>query len=88
MRKFLAALSLVIVFAASCAGDSFDREGLIETMMSDGLDEQQAACTVDGMVEEFGEEAVATDTFTSGEGPGADAQERQLQILTRCLFGS
>ncbi len=81
MRKFIAAISLVVVFATGCT-TTFDREGSIEDLMEEGLDRQQAECAIDEMVDRFGE-----DKLMSDDDPTAAEQEVLFEIMSDCLFG-
>lgn len=83
-RRFLlsigAAVALTIGLAA--CGTSFDRDGAVEELMDGGLTEEQANCAVDAMIEEFGEDKLASD-----DDPTPEEQAIAIDIVSGCVLG-
>lgn len=79
MRKLIACLLLVVIFAAGCSS-GFDREGTIDDIVSDGVPREQATCMVDAMVDEFSEEQLMSD-----DDPSPEDTEILFEIMTNCL---
>lgn len=77
----LAAVVALTMGLAAC-GSSFDREGAVEELMDGGLSEEQANCAVDAMIEEFGEDKLASD-----DDPTDEEQAIVIDIVSDCVLG-
>ena len=63
-------------------GGSSARDEAVDRAVEDGLSREVAECLVDGVADEFGEEALAEDY----EGT-PDQLDRVFEITDGCLFG-
>lgn len=76
IATFIAAALMLLV--ASCGG--FDRGGAIDDLVEAGFPEAQAACVVDGIVDELGEDRVTND-----DDPTPEETEIIEEITLGCL---
>lgn len=86
MKNRFRLLAVVLAFgsvAAAC-GDSYDRQELIDELVTDtGITEEQATCMADGM-----EEQIGVDRLNDRGNPTAEEEQVMADIAIDCLLGS
>lgn len=73
---------LMAAVAACGGGSSFDRAEAVDDMVATGLDRDDAECVVDAMVDEFGEDTVASD-----DEPTPEQVDRMIELTNACVLG-
>ncbi len=78
-------LAGVVAVVAACGGGSdFDRAAAVDDMVeASGMERAQAECLVDAMVDEFGE-----DTLASDRTPTDEESARMVELTTDCVLGA
>lgn len=81
LTRFVPAIVAASLVFTACGG-GFDRQGSIDDLMegTPSLTEEQAACIVDGIVDEFG-----VDRATSDDAPTEEEAAQLSQISQICL---
>ena len=83
VRRISAVVLGAMLLLGACGGDSFDRDELIQELVDESggiVDETQASCIVDGMIEEFGE-----DKLNSNDDPTDEEQAKVLDLTLECV---
>lgn len=92
-RLLTGIVALGLAFGASaCSGDKeIDKEGSVEQLVDNGMDQATAECIVDGIDREFGDDQDALDVILDDNADITDLteedQERFNQIATDCTGG-
>ncbi|MEM9033378.1 MAG: hypothetical protein AAGD18_02200 [Actinomycetota bacterium] len=82
IRRAAVGLTLALTIAACGGGSSFDRDDAVSDFVDSGLTQDQAECVVDAMVDEFGEELLASDAE-----PTEAQQDAMIDLTTDCVLG-
>lgn len=73
---------------SACGDDKVDRQGTIDELVEQGMDEEQAECLVNGVTDELGDDKVLALNESDGEIDDLTAEEQaKLEEITLDCLG-